>query len=150
MKYDNYFIDTNVLIYYTFPELGFYKASKKIINDLIENNITGFISKQILNEYFSITTNPRIISIPLTRKKSIDNIENFLKILKVLSEESEYNNILELLKEYNITGKKIFDLNIYNTMLFNKLVNLITANEKDFKSFKNIQIHNPFKIFENL
>jgi len=149
MKSDNYFIDTNILIYYTFPELGYYNMSEKTINELIENNITGFISKQILNEYFSISTNPRIISRPLSTNDVSNNIDNFLKIMNILPEENDYQDILKLIKEYNITGKRIFDLNIYSTMKYNNLINLITANEKDFRSFKNIKIFNPIKIFIN-
>lgn len=145
MKIDsnNYFIDTNILIYHTVKSLGYFETVLPIINKLINQEINGFISIQIINEYFSLLTNPKRISETLSIEYTIDNINQYMDFLTLIPSITNYSLLLEKIKEYNIKNRQIFDLNIYLTMLENKIKKIITFNEKDFKIFNNIEIVNP-------
>jgi len=46
----------------------------------------------------------------------------------------------ELIKKYNVRGKRIHDANIVATMLCNEIKIIFTKNLVDFKVFKEIQI----------
>lgn len=138
-----YFIDTNALVYSTFEASNFYKKSIEILSNPLGKY---YISNQVINEYFSVVTNPRIFKSPLLKEEALKNVKTFLDAINLIP-KSIYN--IDLLEssiiKYKILGKNIFDLSIYLTMLENGIENIITANEKHFGIFDNVNVINPFK-----
>ena len=61
------FIDTNILIYSTFPDFDSEKhiQSLESLNQLLQSGKPLFVSSQILREYFAISTNGSIFKRPL-------------------------------------------------------------------------------------
>ncbi|HOF00937.1 MAG TPA: PIN domain-containing protein [Spirochaetota bacterium] len=133
-----YFIDTNVLIYSTFPEIDkYYNNANKLLTE--NNNL--FISNQIILEYINVSTNNKMFKNYLDIKTAFSNIEKYLTFINVV--ENHNINAKELKNsaiKYNISKREIFDLNIYLTMKLNGIENLITFNVDDFKSFEGLNI----------
>jgi predicted nucleic acid-binding protein len=80
------FIDTNVLIYSTFPDFEPEKhiQSLETLNHLLQTGTPLFVSSQILREYFAISTNGSIFKKPLNRKQAVGKIQEFLKRFTLL------------------------------------------------------------------
>jgi predicted nucleic acid-binding protein len=83
------FIDTNVLIYSTFPDFEPEKHIQSIeaLNQLLQSGTPLFVSSQILREYFAISTNGSIFKKPLSRKHAIGKIQEFSKRFMLLLEK---------------------------------------------------------------
>jgi len=145
IEFDRYFIDTNVFIYHTIEKFCFFNQADSVIQQIISGGLEGFISIQVINEYFSISTNPKNIEKPFSVNDACENIESYCSFLSVLPNTDRYLEILRVCRTHKIKHKQIFDLNIYLTMKQNGLLKIITANEDDFKMFKDIEIINPFK-----
>jgi predicted nucleic acid-binding protein len=133
------FIDTNILIYSTFPEE--FKEKHIISNKILSDFDNLVISNQIILEYINVSTNNKIFEYPLSTEKALSNIDKYLKIVKLVTNHNiEYSILKEASLEYGIENRKVFDLNIYLIMKINNISNLITFNKNDFEMFKDIKI----------
>lgn len=140
---ESFFIDTNILVYSTFEDSNFYLKSIEILSNPLGKY---YISNQVINEYFSVVTNPRIFEKPLSKEETIENIRNYLNITNlVFLPVYNIDTLEEFIIRYKVSGKNIFDLSIYITMLGNGITNIITANEKHFNIFEDVEIINPYR-----
>ncbi len=139
---EKYFIDTNIFIYASFKDMSEYEKSVSILNNPIGDY---YISNQVINEYFSVSTNSKIFKKPLNSNEAIENIKHFLKAVKIVNIPNYSSDVLEKdIMNYNLLTKQIFDYCIYHAMVNNGINNIITRNQKDFKVFSKITIVNPF------
>jgi predicted nucleic acid-binding protein len=135
------FIDTNVLIYSTFPDFEPEKHSRSlgILNQLLLSGTPLFVSSQILREYFAISTNSSIFKKPLNHKQALGKIQEFLKRFTLLLEkETTIQTLMELIEKYAVSRQKIHDLNIVAIMIDHGISQLLTYNKKDFKRIRSI------------
>jgi predicted nucleic acid-binding protein len=138
------FIDTNILIYSTFPDFDSEKhiQSLQSLNQLLQSGKPLFVSSQILREYFAISTNGSIFKRPLNHKQAIGKIHEFLKRFNILLEkETTIQILMDLIEKYTISRQKIHDLNIVATMIDHGISHLLTDNKKDFKRIKDISLY---------
>lgn len=59
------FLDTNILVYSHDKGSKYYLKAKKIREQVVEGKLNAYISPQILNEFFSVVTNPKHVENPL-------------------------------------------------------------------------------------
>ena len=138
------FIDTNVLIYSTFPDFEPEKhiRSLETLNQLLLSGTPLFVSSQILREYFAISTNGSIFKKPLTSKQAAGKIREFLKRFTLLLEkETTIQTLVDLIEKYAVSRQKIHDLNIVATMIDHGVSQLLTYNKKDFKRIRSITLY---------
>ena len=137
------FIDTNILIYSTFPDFDSEKhiQSLESLNQLLQSGKPLFVSSQILREYFAISTNGSIFKRPLNRKQAVGKIHEFLKRFNLLLEkETTIETLMDLIEKYTVSRQKIHDLNIVATMIDHGISHLLTYNKKDFKKINDISL----------
>ncbi|OHD56412.1 MAG: hypothetical protein A2Y33_15595 [Spirochaetes bacterium GWF1_51_8] len=139
------FIDTNILIYASFPENKFYEKALDCIETLRPQGL--YISRQIVLEYVSVVTNENIYNQYLTSEEAVENIEVFLEYMSIIEPGTPLDThaLKKYLIQYAIKRRMVFDLNIYLTMKANGIPVILTANEKDFNAFQDIEIINPVK-----
>jgi predicted nucleic acid-binding protein len=137
------FIDTNVLIYSTFPDFEPEKhiQSFETLNQLLQAGTPLFVSSQILREFFAISTNGSIFKKPLNHKQAVGKIREFLKRFTLLLEkETTIQTLMELIEKHAVLRHKIHDLNIAATMIDHGIFQLLTYNKKDFKRIRSIAL----------
>ena len=140
---ESVFIDTNILIYSTFPDFDSGKHIKCLesLNQLLKTDKSIFVSSQILREYFAISTNGGIFKKPLTCKQAVGKMKEFLKNFNFISEkETTILTLMQLIEKYVISRQKIHDLNIVAIMIDHGISHLLTYNKKDFKRIKEINL----------
>jgi len=94
-----------------------------------------------LREYAVIMTRQDIIEKPLSSTEVATDIEKWQSIFQIADETEEVTKILlDLIKTYNIKGKKIHDANIVATMLVNGINLLYSFNSDDFVRFEEIKL----------
>ena len=140
-------LDTNILVYASDKDSPFHQKAKEIRDKANKGEIKACITPQILSEFYSAVTNPKnknSIS-PAQAKKEIENYLEATAILKIFIKETTTRRMIELASEYGIRSQNIYDLQLVATMLDNGDRKIYTANDKDFKVFKEIEVINPFK-----
>lgn len=137
------FIDSNILIYSTFPDFDSEKHIKSLeyLNRPSHSGSALFLSSQVLREYFAISTNGTIFKKPLNQRQAIGKINEFLKRFTLLLEkESTIEILIGLIEKQAVSRHKIHDLNIVATMLDHGISRLLTYNRKDFEKIKDISL----------
>ena len=78
-------------------------------------------------------------------KISLNAILSITKSRFVISpNQNTYYIWIELVKNYNLNGNRIFDAYLAATALSNGINQIATDNTRDFKKFKEIKLINPF------
>lgn len=138
------FIDTNVLIYSTFPDFEPEKHARSFetLNQLLQAGTPLFVSSQILREFFAISTNGSIFKKPLNHKQAVGKIQEFLKrFTLILEKETTIQILMELVEKHAVLRHKVHDLNIAATMIDHGISQLLTYNKKDFKRIRSITLY---------
>ena len=140
MKFEQVFLDTNVLIYHTFENFDSAKHAqvKRAFLAFEKCGSELFISRQVLREFYAISTNSKFFDKPLTVSEACGKLEEFSEVLTIVP-DAELDVLLPLLKKYQVKKQKIHDANLAATMLQAQIEHICTFNVKDFKMFEGIK-----------
>lgn len=139
-------LDTNILVYATFDDLPQYSIAKELRDVAALRKLEAYLSPQILAEFYSIVTNPQRVVKPLSPRKAGEIIDVYLKIFPILKiKDTTTQKMVELAQKHKVIGQNIYDVQIVAIMLENRVRRIYTANDKDFRKFKEIEVVNPFK-----
>ena len=139
---DSIFVDTNVLVYANNRESDLCDSSRIRLNELSGSGNPLVISDQVIREYLVIMTRPGFIEKPISTKSAIEDAERMKKEFTLIFPDStSLENLIELLRKYEIKGKRIHDAALVSLMLANGIKDILTNNIDDFKAFKEITVH---------
>lgn len=114
---DKVFLDTNILVYLSNEDSSFHQDAIRTFEKLA-GEYELWVSRQVLREYAVVMTRPDIIEKPLSSTEVATDIEKWQSIFQISDETEDVTKILlDLIKTYDIKGKKIHDANIVATML---------------------------------
>ena len=139
------FLDTNVLVSSIDTTRANHKRAINLIEKIREEEFQGFISTQIIGEFYvSLTRSFGGIKAPLSPDEARKEIEEMLSsrifIVLPVTEAALRKKALNLCAEKGIKGVKFWDVVIVATMLENEISVLYTENTEDFKKFKDLVI----------
>ena len=135
------FVDTNLLIYATFPSSPFHPAARIRLTDLERQGTVLWTSRQVLREFPSATTRPGAI-MPAPARSSLEQVvQQFEAEFQVANEDSSVTaRLLKLVQAKTIQGKQIHDANIVATMEHFGISWLLTHNTSDFVRYSQIKL----------
>lgn len=134
-------VDTNILIYAINSDSQKHKQAQKF---LIDYSTELEITHQNVLETIRVLTH-RKSSHPMSLKNALDAILTIAKSCTVISpDQNTYHLAIELIKNYKVSGNRIFDVYLAATALSNGITTIATDNTRDFKKFKEINLINPF------
>lgn len=134
-------VDTNILIYAINADSPKHKPAKQFLSENKENLL---ISHQIIFEAIRVLTHPKF-SQPMTPKSAVKSISAIVEVCqKIYPNQETYYLTLELIKQFSLSGNRIFDCYLAATAITNGVYEIATDNTKDFKKFIEIKIINPF------
>ena len=137
---DKIFIDTNILVYLANEYSSFHLGATEMFKE-IAGKCELWISRQVLREYAVVMTRPGIVEKPLSSQDVVSDIEKWESIFLIADETEETTRTLvQLIKSYDIKGKKVHDANIVATMIGNSIQTLFTLNADDFRRFIEIEL----------
>ena len=100
-----------------------------------------FISNQVILEYINTITNEKVFKEnAISIKEAVENIYLFLTFIELTSIQADYQRLRGNLLKTDIPRSKLFDMNIYATMIENQIDTILTVNMKDFELFKDIKV----------
>ncbi|MGA2737098.1 MAG: type II toxin-antitoxin system VapC family toxin [Bryobacteraceae bacterium] len=102
------FLDTNILVYASFPGTPFYDAARTRLDQLENDGALFWTSRQVLREYLASTTRPGAIVPPPTVAALSQAVRLFEAEFEIAGEDAAVTALLlELLKSRTIQGKQI-------------------------------------------
>jgi predicted nucleic acid-binding protein len=130
------FVDTNILVYSSLNLFPLYGRANQRMAELMAQNNEIWLSRQVIREYIVNMTRPGIISGAITREEVLNNIQIFSAAFKVADETKEVtDNLINLLRQVNVVGSKIYDTNIVATMQAYNITHILTHNVVDFTNY---------------
>jgi len=139
------FLDTNILVHAANEDSPYHANAKGITEKVNGGEVSACLSPQVLAEFYATVTNPKKVRQPLSVEEATEAVEGYLEsdIPKLYSKKGTLRLTLELARSYQLRGLDIFDAQIVATMVENRIKTIYTANEKDFRRYKEIEVINP-------
>ncbi len=140
--------DSNILVYAHNEDSLFHSQALSLITKVIKGEISGVLTSQNLLEFYSVITDKRRLSSPVTPELAAELVDQYLTSpFEIIYPDLSTNKIMvELLKKnkQSVKGQikdgQIFDVFLIATMLASNISQIITANIKDFKKFDGISV----------
>ena len=130
------FLDTNVLVYASFPGTLFYDAARARLGELERDGAVFWASRQVLREFLASTTRPGAVVPPPTLDALSRAVRQFEAAFEIADEDAAVAAILlDLLKSRTVQGKQIHDANIVATMRRYGIPSPLTHNTADFMRY---------------
>lgn len=97
------FVDTNILVYSSFPGTPFHAAARTRLNELETNGAILWASRQVLREFLAVTTRPGTISPPPPSTALSQLVRQFEAAFQLADEDARITTLLlDLLKSLTI------------------------------------------------
>lgn len=141
MTDDLFLIDSNILIYnYDTTDKAKHEIAKNLIDECWHKGENLVISSQNLAEFFSVTTQKKI----LTKQEALDNIEDIADFSGFIKISYTHETVLEAAKISEQHNMHFWDSLLAATMKQHGILNLYTENASDFK-VPWLNVVNPFE-----
>lgn len=135
-------IDSNILIY----AINSSSPKQKTAQDFLQTNVGHLVvAHQNIFESLRVLTHFKFQA-PMSSVHAIAAINAITEHCRIIAPGYETHEItLALIKKHGLNGDKIFDAYLTATALTAGLTAIATDNTKDFITFKEVSIINPFK-----
>ena len=131
-------IDSNILIFASTPASEFHAAALAAINRLEESSAPTWISSQVVREYLVHMTRPDVLG-TRTIADVLDQVGRLCSHFTVADDtERVRRELLELVRQFGVQGKKVHDANLAATCLAYGIPRLLTHNIADFQRFSSL------------
>jgi predicted nucleic acid-binding protein len=94
---DSIFLDTNILVYAHQENAPFHNQSKNLRDMALKGELALCISPQVLTEFYSIITNPKRVTHPISSEKAAIEVEKYFvsrRIRKIYPKKKQWRNLL--------------------------------------------------------
>ncbi len=131
------FLDTNVLVYATFPQFAWHRVACSRLATLAAAPVAFHTSRQVLREFLAAATRPGFMS-PMPEIAFLaDALRDFEKRFAILAEDGAVTaRLVELLEHPGARGRQVHDANIVATMRRHGIASLLTHNPADFERYR--------------
>lgn len=134
------FIDTNILIFATSSTSPFNVDARNMLKQFLLNGDELVINTQVLREYMCNMTEYQFD----TRDAIERNVERFQQMTVVSDGMNIFQRWLQLVQQFRVSGKAVYDCNIVATMIENGVTEILTYNVKDFARYHSLVTVLPF------
>jgi predicted nucleic acid-binding protein len=140
-----YLLDTNVIIRFTDTKSSEYNLVSNAISTILLQGSKCFITSQVIIEFWVVATRPlNVNGLGWNIAQTTQAIEMLINQFEILPETPDvFPTWLNLVKTYNISGKRTHDMRILAVMLTHKISNILTFNPKDFIAIPGINVIHP-------
>jgi len=131
------FVDTNVLLRYTFPGLNHEKECKDQLERYFATGTELWLNNQVIREFCVQATHPNTLANPLTSSQVVHVADSFPARFRIAEETADVRRqFLELISSYNVPATQMHDANFVATMLVQGVSTLCSLNDRHFRRFQ--------------
>jgi predicted nucleic acid-binding protein len=132
-------VDTNVLIYSTVKGNPWHEEARNWLIALRNQDVMLCATPQILREYIVVLTRGQVFERQFSVDEVLETVDGLLPWLRILDETDKTSGLLrELVRRYQVRGKKVHDANIVAVMVAHNITHLATYNRADFDGFHEV------------
>ncbi len=138
-------IDVNVLIYAYNEDAPLHNEARAWLDRQLNDAIVG-LPWSVLTGFLRVSTNPRVMPVPLTAEKAIERIDAWLDLDNVHVPEPTDNHwpvLSRLLLRAGTAGNLTSDAHLAAIAIEHGA--LVCSADNDFNRFQGVQFHNPFE-----
>ncbi len=133
------FLDTNVLVYASFPELSLSDVARRRLQALRKRELPIWASRQVFREFLATATRPGTLSSLAPVALIVEALRLWAGQLTVAEDDAETTeHLLRLLENPGARGKQVHDANIVATMQRHGIRYLLTHNGTDFERYASL------------
>ncbi|MBI2885195.1 MAG: PIN domain-containing protein [Candidatus Omnitrophica bacterium] len=139
--------DTNLLVHAHVISSPYHAIARRLRDEASVGRLEACLSPQVLCEFVTVCTNPRVIQPALTLAEARGEVSAYWTssgFKKVLPKETTIMRMLHLMTKITTSRVDVFDIFLAATMLDNDVRTIYTQNVKDFVVFKELEVINPF------
>jgi predicted nucleic acid-binding protein len=130
------FIDTNMLLYIKSNKSPFHTTALKKLDDLLDQGVEVWISRQVIREYITNATRPTNPFRVSNMNDLILDIREIVSNFEVADETKDVTeHLLNILQKVTVQGSQIYDANIVATMQAYGIKEILTHNVADFTRY---------------
>lgn len=140
------YFDTNSLLYLNDTDSEYHESVFNIFSETVNSDQLA-LSDVVLIEFFQVITNASKVKRPWTVEYTVKYINGLMSLCNEVhfSDNSDFISLLSGLQKYQIKRYHIYDHLIYEMMKRHGIDELVTANSRDFKKYKDIKLITPEK-----
>ena len=138
-------IDANILIYAHDESSEFHSRAKNYLKEIYQKDAKVLIPDVSFLAFIRITTNHRVMEIPLEPKEAIRCMDVLLshgKTLVPTRGKNHWQNFTRLVESSGARGPLITDAHIAALALDHDAI--VCSHDTDFLKFKEVRFENPF------
>lgn len=136
-------VDTNVLVYATVEAAPLHTEAREWMAHLQRRDVQLCVTPQICREYLVVLTGDPVFDREFTSTEALDVLSEIRPSLDVLVPSGILDELLGLVRHYDVAGKRVHDANVVAAMLSAGISRLATYNRKDFTNFESITLLSP-------
>jgi predicted nucleic acid-binding protein len=139
-------IDSNVLVYALFAQRDEHAASLALLESARDRGAELAVAPQNLAEFYSVVTNPRRVSTPLSASAASAEVAKFATLpgLRLLTVPADIVSRWQaLLVRYPVTGRAFYGVQLVAVMLAHAIRRIYTFDRKDFVRFTELELLTP-------
>jgi predicted nucleic acid-binding protein len=136
------FVDTNVLLACSDGSRATHESSRVFLEKAVLGDYRLFACGQVFREYLVVATRPIIDNgFGLSPVEACENVQTFQTVIQILDEtSSSLKELVSLVKQHKLKGKRIHDANLVAVMRVHGLNHIKTWNPKDFSPFSGLEM----------
>lgn len=134
-------LDANVLVYAVDETSPYHEASRWVRERGRAGELALVVTPQVLYEFYSVVTDPRRVTQPLSAEDAATEVEQYLadrRIRKIHPGPDIGRLVVTLLRRYPLTRQNVFDIVILATMLGNDVKKICTYDTVQFERFSEV------------
>jgi predicted nucleic acid-binding protein len=143
-------VDTNILLRSINHGHALQKTAVKSLMTLRSKGFLGYITPQILTEFWHVCTRPAANNgLGYTPQETYQEIQKIKRFFPLLPDVAGIYPIWEqLVLTHQVSGKNVYDTRLVACMLEHGLTHILTYNKPDFRRFLDIKVLDPQTVVE--
>jgi predicted nucleic acid-binding protein len=139
--------DANLLVHAHAARSPLYEAANRLRDQVVHGALEACVSPQVLCEFFAVCTDERRFQPALSPRQAAKEIERYWsddEFQKILPTTGTLPRLVELVTRHPLSQQRIVDALLVATMLENSVKTIYTQNVKDFESYPELRVVDPF------
>ncbi len=136
-------VDTNVLLEATDEGRKHHRGALDVFQNASAAGVDLFLGTQVIREYLVVSTRPVANNgIGMKMASALDNIGQFRRRASLVAETIQAGELfLKWADRFEISGKRLHDLQLLASASVAGMDGLVTANEMDFPETESVRIY---------
>jgi toxin-antitoxin system PIN domain toxin len=139
-------VDANILIYASDDRSEFHAVARSALAELAAGPRLVYLFWPVVMAYLRIITHPAILEAPLASDVARDNVRRLTAVPHVRSpgeEDGFWSHFVAVAEDGDARGNLVPDAHLV-ALMRQYGVRTIWTNDRDFRRFSDIEVHDPF------